>query len=393
MGIELNTQQVHALYDIENWWTHQDNQVYEISGAAGTGKTFLVNYFIDRIGLDSSEVAFTAFAGKAAMQMARNGLPAQTIHSLIYDHVKVLDYDANGKIQVNPATGKPLMKWEFVKKDKIFKNPKLIVVDEASMVNKALADDLLSFDVPLIALGDLNQLPPVIGNPVFLKHPNYILTQIMRQAENDPIVWLSQRILNNQKLEYGTYGTSSVCSKSALNDYHLLNTDIVLTGTNKLRHKINELYRKDLLNIRKLDLPQVGEKIICVKNDWTRSIDNSIFLMNGLAGYIDFIDIESYNGKELKIDFRPDFLQKKFKNIRLDYKKLFNMYGDNDRVDIFSKLNQFEFAYAITTHKSQGSQWDTVIYLDERSGWDPDTYKKLQYTAITRAKKAIHIFK
>lgn len=391
--MELNTQQVHALYDIENWWDRGNDQVYEISGAAGTGKTFLVNYFIDRIGLDQSEVAFTAFAGKAAMQLARNGLPAQTIHSLIYNHEKVLDKDEDGKIQINPVSGKPLMKWEFVLKERLFKEPKLIVIDEASMVNAQLANDLLSFDAPVIALGDLNQLPPVIGKPVFLKNPNFILTQIMRQAENDPIVWLSQRVLNGKKLEYGVYGTSSVGSKAALNDYNLLNTDIVLTGTNKLRYQINDLYRTKLLQIQKPEIPKVGEKIICVKNDWTRSIENSIYLMNGLAGYIDYVDIESYNGKELKIDFRPDFLSRKFKNIRLDYKKLYNMYGENEREDIFSRLNQFEFAYAITTHKSQGSQWDDVTYLDEKAGWDRDTYRKLQYTAITRARKAVHIFK
>lgn len=393
MGIELNTQQVHALYDIENWWDKGNDQVYEISGAAGTGKTFLVNYFIEQIGLDPSEVAFTAFAGKAAMQLARNGLPAQTIHSLIYNHEKVLDLDENGKIQVSPVTGKPLMKWEFILKEKLFKEPKLIVIDEASMVNAQLANDLMSFEIPVIALGDLNQLPPVIGKPVFLQHPNFILTQIMRQAENDPIVWLSQRVLNGKKLEYGAYGTSSVGSKSSLNDYNLLNTDIVLTGTNKLRHKINDLYRNQLLQIKKPEIPKVGEKIICVKNDWTRSIEHSIYLMNGLAGYVDYVDMESYNGKELKIDFRPDFLSKKFKNVKLDYKRLYNMYGENEKEDIFSRLNQFEFAYAITTHKSQGSQWDDVTYLDERAGWDAETYKKLQYTAITRAKKAIHIFK
>ena len=391
LGVELNSQQVRALYDIENWWARGNDQVFEISGAAGTGKTFLVNYFIDRIGLDLRDVAFTAFAGKAAMQLARNGLPAQTIHSLIYNHEKTPDLDENGKLQF-AANGKLLTKFQFTLKDRLFKDPKLIVVDEASMVNKNLAEDLLSFGVPIIALGDLNQLPPVIGNPFFLVNPNFVLTQIMRQAENDPIVWLSQRVLNNQRIPYRPYGKSSVNEKAALDAHALLNTDVVLTATNSLRKKINDLYRHELLNIKKPEMPMIGEKIMCVKNDWSRSIDNSIYMMNGLSGFVDYVEMESFNGKELKIDFRPDFISKKFKNVRLDYKTLYDAYTD-ENAKRFSRLAQFEYAYAMTVHKSQGSQWPTVIFLEERSGWDSDTFRRLMYTAITRAQEAIHIYR
>lgn len=100
MGIELNKDQATALMLIENWWESGDKQVFELSGVSGAGKTFLVNYFIDRIGLDLDDCAFVAFMGKAAMVMAKNGLPAQTIHSLIYDYVKepILEEDENGKM-------------------------------------------------------------------------------------------------------------------------------------------------------------------------------------------------------------------------------------------------------------------------------------------------------
>ena len=62
MGIELNTQQIYALYDLETWWGKQNDQLFEISGAAGTGKTTLIRYFIDRIGLDLSDVAFVVYS-------------------------------------------------------------------------------------------------------------------------------------------------------------------------------------------------------------------------------------------------------------------------------------------------------------------------------------------
>ena len=392
MGLDLNTQQIYALYDIENWWESGNEQVYELSGRAGVGKSHLVRYFIERIGLERNEAAYVAFAGKAAMQLARNGLPARTIHSLIYHHEKVDDLDENGRVQYD-SKGNKKMKWQFTLKDSLPKEIKLIVLDEASMVNKDIGKDLLSFGIPLIALGDLNQLPPVIGDPFFLTHPNFILTQIMRQAENDPIVWLANRVLDEKPLNYGVYNKSSVIRKSDLNDYFLTNADIILTGTNKLRARINDLFREDFCNIRKLDIPQVGEKIICRKNNWNRSIQDYIYLTNGLYGFIDYVDIESFNGKEIKIDFRPDFLNRKFKNLVIDYKRLYTSPGSPEYNDLgmFSKRDQFEFAYALTVHLMQGSQAPNVLYLDERAGWDKDTYKRLLYTAITRAQESITI--
>ncbi len=355
-----------------------------------THNTTLVKYFIERIGLDKNEAAYVAFSGKAAMQLARSGLPARTIHSLIYDHEKVKDLDEDGHVQYD-SRGNVKLKWQFTLKRRLPKEIQLIVVDEASMVNADVAKDLLSFGIPVIALGDLNQLPPVIGSPFFLRNPNFILTEIMRQAENDPIVWLANRVLNDEPLDYGVYGKSCVIKKSELNDYFLKSADVVLTGTNKLRARINDLFRETLYNIRNLDTPQIGEKIICRKNNWNRSIQDYIYLTNGLYGFIDYVDIESFNGKDLKIDFRPDFLNKKFKNLVIDYKRLFAPLGQDSENSTFARHEQFEFAYALTVHLMQGSQAGKVVYLDERSGWDKDTYKRLQYTAITRAQESIII--
>jgi exodeoxyribonuclease-5 len=144
MGIEFNDQQIYALYAMENWWYNQKNQLFEISGRPGTGKTTLVKYFIERIGLDYSEVAFVAYMGKAAMVLARTGLPAQTLHSLIYTYEERVDKDENGKIQIDEK-GKVKTKFEFILKESLPKKIKLIVLDEASMVNKQMGKDLMSF--------------------------------------------------------------------------------------------------------------------------------------------------------------------------------------------------------------------------------------------------------
>ena len=90
MGIELNTDQLYTAMDMEHWYhSSSTKQTYEISGAAGTGKTTLVLYLIDRLGLSLNEVLFVAYMGKAATQLARHGLPAKTIHSAIYNYETV----------------------------------------------------------------------------------------------------------------------------------------------------------------------------------------------------------------------------------------------------------------------------------------------------------------
>ena len=392
MGIELNTQQIYALYDLETWWGKQNDQLFEISGAAGTGKTTLIRYFIDRIGLDLSDVAFVAYMGKAATVMARNGLPGQTIHSLIYEYTRVLDLDEDGNIQLNER-GKPKTKMTFELREKISKKVKLIVLDEAGMVNEKIGTDLLSYGIPIITLGDLNQLPPVFGRPFFLKNPNVILTQVMRQAEGDPIVWLAHRVLENLPLQTGVYGKSSVIKKDDLNEYILKKSDIVITGTNKLRYEVNNLFREQITPVRRLDFLNVGEKVVCRKNNWNRNIDDTIFLTNGLSGYVDFVDRESFNGKGLKIDFRPDFLKTKcFKNVVVDYKHLFespSVSDDDDRYILGRE--KFEFAYALTCHSTQGSTYPNVVFLNEKGIFDADTYKRLQYTAITRASEQVTV--
>lgn len=390
MNIQLTDEQVFAIYKGEEWWNRSGEQVLEISGPAGSGKTFLVRYLIERFGLDLDEVLFVAYMGKAAMIMARNGLPAQTIHSAIYNYEKILD-KVEGKIQMLP-NGRPKMKHVFVKKERLHPKIKLIVLDEGSMVNEIIAKDLLSFNIPVIVLGDLNQLPPVFGNSFFLNNPDIILTKIMRQAEQSPIIYLSQQVLNGNKLTNGVYGNCAVINKSDVTDYLFNEADIVLTGTNRLRYEINNLFRTHIKKGIKEQYPNVGEKIICRQNNINKHINDNIYLTNGMVGYVDYVDIESFNGKQLKIDFRPDFLNKSFKNLIIDYNFMYSPPSSDKTIKQYDfTKNKFEFAYAITTHMSQGSQYQKVLFLPERMGMSNEDYKKFLYTGITRAQEKIII--
>lgn len=395
MGIELTNGQVFATYKGEDWWHKGNEQVFEVSGAAGTGKTTLILYLIERLGLDiHSEVLFVAYMGKAVSQLARHGLPAKTIHSAIYNYEKVPARDENGAL-IFRANGKVKMVGRFELKDHISKKIKLIVLDEGSTVDKKLAEDLKSFKIPIIVLGDLNQLPPPFGSPYFLQNPDVILTDILRQKEGDPIIWLSQQVLAGNPLVPGVYGHSAVIKKSELDDFHLKWADIVLTGTNWLRFKINTHFRENIKSYKRLDYPHIGEKVICRKNNWDRCIDDGIYLTNGTSGVVTYVERESYNGKSMKIDFKPDFSKSEIRNLSIDYDRLMTQnikdVVKQEESQFFDyTLDVFEFAYAITIHSSQGSQWPNCLMMAEQF-MSPKDQKKLLYTGITRASDAIII--
>lgn len=383
MGFVLNEQQEEATKLARKWWISRDKQVFEISGPAGSGKTTIVHHLMESINLSNDEVLFMAFVGKATMELSRKGNNAQTIHSTIYDLEELPVFDDEGKmIMVN---GRPKTRPYFVKKPSIPPNIKLLVIDEGGMVNKEIALDILSFNIPVLVLGDLDQLPPVIGDSFFLKNPDVILTQIMRQAEGDPIIHLSQMAKKGIYIPTGKYGDRCyVVMKENITDEIMTSADIIICGKNSTRDNLNYHIRHNILK-RKNDHPYIGDKIICRQNNWKLSIENDLFLINGMNGYIEAIYLDSYNGKTINIDFRPEFLKNSmFRNITIDYKYLF-MDFNQKKSQGRSFYNRFEFGWAITAHLSQGSQYDKVLIMNERMGTH-DYYRKWLYTAITRAK-------
>lgn len=380
--MKLNEQQAQAIEALRKWWYNGNKQVFQISGAAGTGKTTLIRYLINEIKLEHDEVLFTAFVGKATLAMTRNGLNAKTLHSAICycKDEPVLDENGNVVTEYNRRVTKRV----FTRRKKIDPRIRLIVVDEGSMVPAKMADWLLKFKVPIIVLGDLNQLPPVIGDSFFLKEPDVVLTQIMRQSSESPIPYFAQNVLQNGTkclspgLQIGN--KINVLSKADITPELLKDYDVIICGTNKTRNNLNTYIRERIYG-RTQEYPVIGDKLICRENDWTFSVDD-VYLINGLIGYVTDIDLESISDYTMKIDFKPEFMDNEFKNVTLD--RIYMGLFPNDKRFYRSNYHKFEYGYAITCHLSQGSQYNRVLVFNESFGTAEERRKWL-YTAVTRA--------
>ncbi len=168
----------------------------------------------------------------------------------------------------------------------------------------------------------------------------------MRQAEDNPIIYLSQLAARGEKIPYGKYGDKCyVIPKNKVNDSMLLGADMILTPTNSSRMRYNEYIRRELRGIIS-DLPQPGEKLICRKNNRNRIIGDGVYLVNGMLGYVVSADKSTFNGKTLDISFSPDFNEDLiFNNVRMDYKTLMNsIQQDNGKYQKgYSMYDMFEF--------------------------------------------------
>lgn len=417
METVLTQDQENARKLIAEWYFNTQEQVFVLSGYAGTGKTFLIDYVVKhalrlKVG---TEAIFISPTGKAAANLVRHGTAAGTVHSLIYVRDEEdFDVDENGEIIERNEL-------RFIKREKIDEKIKLIVIDEASMVNEEVLRDLLSFNVKCLFSGDSAQLPPVSGSCKLLENANYTLREIVRQAADNPIIQVATMAREGKKIPYGNYGEQvCVIPQSALSNSErkrlFLKADQILCGRNKTRVALNaEIRAYKGIPTNQL-LPMKGEKLICTLNDWEKPLDNEekFFLVNGVIGTGEEI-CESIDTLAV-MEFTPDFMKESVK-VPFDtgiftHGRYFHSYGrravtlQNGAVvaeDNFPMLHRFkavadepicrfEFAYAVTCHKAQGSEFDFVIVFDEAWAFGEERDRWL-YTAITRAREKLLIIR
>ncbi len=373
--MQFSPQQDEALKAVSRWLKEGRSPVFRLFGYAGTGKTTLARHFAENV---DGEVLFAAFTGKAAQVLRSRGASnAKTIHSLIYRPrgEEAIEDEETGKTSISPMFS--------INRQSPVAKAALIVIDECSMVDEQLGKDLMSFGTPILVLGDPGQLPPVSGGGFFTEHePDCLLTDIHRQARDNPIIELAMHIREGKEIMYGDYGTAKVISKNEVTQDLVLGADQVLVGTNKTRRRYNKRLRE--LKGFTVDYPQAGDKLVCLRNDQVKG------LLNGSLWQVMTSSRETVKpGINLLIKPEDDDMDRGAAKIKL-LKAAFEDVEGEIPWTTRKRYDEFDYGYALTVHKAQGSQWNDVVLFDESWAFR-DTRERWLYTAVTRAAETLTI--
>jgi len=350
--MNLTKEQKNVIVGIMNGIKNQ--QVIKMGGYAGTGKTTVIQHL--QYALEG--YAKCAFTGKAANVLRKKKIDASTIHSLIYKP----ELDEFGNM-IFDQYGSPIFSLA----------PSLdcdgIIVDESSMVSKELYQDLCSFGLPIIFVGDHGQLEPVGESVNLMRNPDFTLEKIHRNAGE--IAHFAEHIRKGY-IPSSFHASEKVqfIHKYSQKDYYTL-ADQIICAYNKTRVEINKNVRKQLGRVTE-SIPEVDDKVMCLKNNKEKGV------FNGMQGIVEKI----YDRPKNKMLFNSD---------NEKYELLFDPNQFNkEKADFGHEKNAplpFDYAYCITAHKSQGDEWKRVMVIEQKcSMWD---HKRWAYTAASRAKEKI----
>lgn len=392
--MQFSPQQDKALVAVSDWIKNKDKPIFRLFGYAGTGKTTIAKHLVQDV---KGTVLFAAFTGKAALVMSRNGMPASTLHSLIYraDMPSREQYEAiSEKIKSASMEERSVLDHKMkemrnptfhLNVESRLKEASLLVVDEVSMVNEQLGCDVLSFNKPVLVLGDPGQLPPIKGTGYFVNDaPDIMLTEIHRQALDNPIIRLATDAREGKWLPLGTHGESRIISKDTLNQDDVINSDQIVAGFNKNRLAMNKRYRQ--LLAYETRYPQVGERLICLRNSAGKGLFNGL----SVTTITDCEEFSNYLYCKIKPETGPDLEVKMHKAYFDAYYQQINF--EDEPWWVKRSAEEFDYGYVITCHKAQGSQWDNVLIYDDGFAMNkPIMRKQWLYTAITRAAEKLTI--
>jgi exodeoxyribonuclease-5 len=285
--------------------------------------------------------------------LRRKGIPATTIHSLIYR--PVTDCDCKEPCDC------PIVAWET--RDDL--DAAGFIVDEASMVGRDVHRDLMSFGRPSIFVGDHGQLPPVEAERTgfnLMADPQYRLEHVHRHAGDIPR--FAEHLRNGGRARdfRPRSGAVRLLDGDALDDWSLLDADQILCATNRTRVALNARVRRLMGRNGRLE---VGERVMCLRNDHHEDIQN------GMQGTVvvatdGTMDIDTDDGPRTGLRFDPD------------------QFGSPHAPSWGRRgVHPFDYAYCITCHEAQGGEWPTVLVVEEWCpAWD---HRRWAYTAASRA--------
>lgn len=405
MTIELSSDQEIVYSGMVDWF-HQPTKLLTVGGYAGTGKSTLLGKLIreERGRLRTACVAYTGKAANILQQKLGSlgeGVEIRTIHRLAYRPYENEDGDVRFK--------------RLDKTGQIFDR---FIVDEASMVSDYMFDDLAGFGIPILAIGDHGQLPPVSGSGSLMADPHLRLEKIHRQAESSPIIRVAHMIRENGAIPNPMPGGVRVYDREPYFKRELrasietgadLFDTVVLTYTNETRRNYNSFVRKVRWGEERAEAgPIPGDVVICLRNDHNAGI------FNGMRGVIERVETKSNSiYHRLAVRFPDDgfvwtglALAKQFDRKR-SYANMDELRKSHEHVSPnpfagASKFNDlpcafFDYGYAMTVHKSQGSQFRTVhliLEFNPSSSGDPEMmslWQRWAYTGVTRAVENLSI--
>lgn len=394
-GFSLSDDQRLVLTKLIEWLNTDQTQGIRVGGYAGTGKTTLLSLLRKKIHMADKKamVQFACFTGKASENLRQKLLSNQalfkqdtigTIHRLMYTPV------------IDDVTGL-VTRWD--KKSSI--KGSLIIIDEGSMLTKEMWTDLLTYDLRVVVCGDHGQLPPIGDSFSLMANPDLQLEQIHRQSKHNPIINLATKARSGEAISVQRYSAVVSKLKRDCEQTDQLCQDffskydqdcLVLTGTNRLRVQLNHHIRQALN--RHFPEPVVGDRVVCLKNIYNNKQSD---IYNGMVGTITRLEPHQPHYYKAVIEFADE--EKLFSGLIL--KDQFNQATTQHlprSQQVTTAPNQpiglFDYGYALTVHKAQGSEAKKVLLFDE--SWvfarlDPSQAHKWLYTAITRAQKELYI--
>lgn len=415
MTITLSQQQENAIKAMRAWYLGNNidqsqfpTAIYKhsfiLNGYAGTGKTTIAKLLPEMVTEDiEKSVIYTAFTGKAALQLRRKGCEnATTLHKLLYspmekDRTRLLELTnaLKNELLQNPLGDSPRAKelkgnihqerrrvstpsWQLKTPDLPIE-VKLIVVDESSMIDAKLYNDLAALGKKIVFLGDPFQLPPVFGvSPVMQQEPDFVLTEVHRQALDNSVLRAATELRNGEYPRQGSDENFQIVTAKSANYETYASADQVLCGRNATRRELNRRMRRRLVEIGKVELSTLpasrGDKIVFLRNDH----DEGVF--NGATATLTSVIDDSQDDMDmLLIDAEGD--EKLF-----SYQVWSGILEGREIAEAPRKTQIIDFAYSLTVHKAQGSEWPHVVVHQEPIGHGTDALRWL-YTAITRAQE------
>ena len=360
-------QQEAAIKAVRKWLSNKHGpQIFRLFGFAGTGKTTLARELTNTV---CGKTLFSAFTGKASLVLRKKGCDASTIHSLIY---KPVQDDATGQVNFILNYDSPLA------------TAALLIVDEVSMVGEDQARDLISFGIKILVLGDPAQLPPVKGEGFFINaQPDVMLTEIHRQAADNPIIRLSMDVREGRPLQVGTYGESRVMRRGDIDRDAMrelvMGADQVLCGLNRTRQTFNARVRA--IKSIPSNWPVVGDKLVCLKNNREKGLLNGGIWEAAKVAHTSKVSLLRVKSLD-----EPD-------QAHLDVEVPNEFWiGAEKTLDwrVLKDFDQFTYGYCLTVHKAQGSQFDNVVLFDE-SAIFREHAKNWIYTGLTRAAERVTV--